>query len=332
MSSKKKALVIRFNAIGDIVLTSPCLKALSDAGYLVHYLTKASFAEILTHNVYVDKVWKLERELSTLLPSLREEAYNVVIDLHNNLRSSQVKSALSCQAHTLQKNRIPLWILTQTPFKNHMEKHIVTRFLDVLKPLGIIISNPETSYALPKSLSQNEKLISLPKNYLAIAVGAAWKTKTIPSDKILSIIEKSGFSDIVLIGGPDEMEKASEVMVRSKRPVINLVGHLSINESAFVINGSSVLLTGDTGMMHIAAALGVPTVAVFASTHPALGYTPFYSETRASAGPTHYLIQNENLRCRPCTKQGKAHCPKGHFRCMLDLDNSEIVEKINSFI
>lgn len=332
MSEKKKALVIRFNSIGDIVLTTPCVQALAEAGYVVHYLTKSAFSEILAHNEHVDHVWKLEDELSSLLPALKAEGFDVVIDLHNNLRSSKVKSALSCQAFTLQKNRFSLWLLTQTPFKSHQEKHIVYRFLDVLKPLGISSDGPSTNYFLPVSISHKESLRTLPGNFLAIAVGAAWETKSIPTEKLVSIIKETDFSEVVLLGGKDDVEKAAVIESQASRPIINLVGELSINESAYVVSKSSAVLTGDTGMMHIAAAFEVPAIAVFGSTHPALGYTPFYAKNAQSQKLTHFLVQNERLSCRPCTKQGKSKCPKAHFKCMLDLNNDEIIEKIDSFI
>lgn len=323
---KAKALIIRFNAIGDIVLTTPVISALAEANYEVHYLTKKAFSEILETNPHVDRVITLEDSLSDVIDIIKVIKYDVVIDLHRNIRSRRVSQSVSCPSYRLKKNRVALWALTETRWKTHKEKHIVSRFMDVLQPLGITEDNPQTEYYLEKNASSKKE--NHHGNYMVIAVGAAWKTKCIPESSIIHIVNNSSFEEIVLIGGPDDKEIASRISTKLSRPVSNQVGLLSINESAKLISEARVLLTGDTGMMHIAAAFGVPVVAVFGSTHPSLGYVPHYGNRNVD----HYIIENNDISCRPCTKQGKTKCPKGHFKCMNDLSPSEILDKVDSFL
>lgn len=321
-SERKKALVIRFNAIGDIVLTTPVTQALADHNYEVHYLVKAIFSEIVFSDKYVTKVWSLQDELTPLLVKLKSERFDVVIDLHNNLRSKRVKAALSKPSYTFKKDRLGLWLLTKLSINRIKGQHVVERFLAVLSPLGIKVAQPSTRYTIP---SDTVLPTALPQNFLCIAVGAAWYTKQLPLEKLISIIERVAIENIVLIGGPADVARARQLVDRVGRPVIDLVGKLSIHQSALVIKGAELLLTGDTGMMHIAAALDVPIVAIFGSTHPVLGYTPHYDR---EAKHSYELIENKTLSCRPCTKQGKKSCPKGHFKCMMDIDEGEVVEAI----
>jgi ADP-heptose:LPS heptosyltransferase len=153
-------------------------------------------------------------------------------------------------------------------------------------------------------------------------VGAAFYNKTIPPQLLVSIIDSSD-KNIVLIGGPEDSENATIISAETKSPVLNLTGQLSLMESASIIADAEVVISGDTGMMHIADALKVKIIAVFGSTHPILGFTPFNRDNIASS-----IIQNDDLSCRPCTKQGKDFCPKGHFKCMLDLKIGDIVDKM----
>ena len=322
-SHPKKVLVIRFNAIGDLVLTSPTVKALAKEGYEVHFLVKKAFDSILSSNPHLTKVWTLSDSLSELISQLKKESFDYIVDLHNNFRSKKVAAALPAQTITLKKDRVGQWLLTNLGINKIKEQHIVHRFLDVVQPLGIEIAEPQTEYYFA---DDSRTGLVLPAKYLAIAIGAAWKTKEIPVEKLAYIIDTTVWKEIVLLGGPDDAAKADRLLGLTKKPVTNLVGQLSIASSAQVVQTATVLLTGDTGMMHIAAALDTAIVAVFGSTHPILGYTPFMKKSSYS------IIQNEALGCRPCTKQGKSSCPKGHFKCMLDLDYRTLVHKIDDYI
>jgi len=322
----KSALIIRFNAIGDIVLTSPVIDALYDNGYEVHYLVKASFKDILVRDNRIKRVWTLDDSLDEVIEALKQISLSVVIDLHNNLRSRQVKSALGIKSLTLVKNRWQLWKLTQTPFKSYKETHIVNRFLDVLAPLGIIVPNPQTRYSA-NGVFLPTHIVIPDQPYLVIAVGAAWETKRIPQEIILHLCNHVTTRRILLIGGKEDQQIAQYIKTHSERNVIDCTGHLTISQSAFVISKAAVVVSGDTGPLHIAAALKIPVVGIYGSTHPALGYTPYYGIDEVP----HHLIQNNNLNCRPCTKQGKNKCPKGHFKCMLELDKTDIVNKVNSY-
>ena len=80
---KEKVLIIRFNSIGDIVLTTPVVDALYAKGYEVHYLVKSSFASLLTPNPNIFKVWELQSDLSSVIANLKLEDFDFIIDLHN---------------------------------------------------------------------------------------------------------------------------------------------------------------------------------------------------------------------------------------------------------
>jgi len=307
---KEKVLIIRFNSIGDIVLTTPVVDALYAKGYEVHYLVKSSFASLLTPNPNIFKVWELQSDLSSVIANLKLEDFDFIIDLHNNLRSSKVKRSLKVKSYTFDKPRIKYFLLTRLGIRLKPEPHIVNRFLSVIKPIVGSVKNAETTFFF-NVFSDKLDLEALPKSYIVIAVGAAFKTKTIPTDKLAEFINKCD-DEIVLIGGADDVGNANLVVENSNRKIINLVGVISLSDSARVVHKSKMLITGDTGMMHIGAALDVPMINIFGSTHQILGYTPFYGKNTNKST----IIENTELSCRPCTKQGRDYCPKGHFKCM----------------
>jgi heptosyltransferase-2 len=158
-----------------------------------------------------------------------------------------------------------------------------------------------------------------PKPYITFAICGMHFTKKLPTEKIISICKKRN-ETVVLIGGPEDFE-TGKIIESNCDNVINTCGKYNINESAFIVNNSDLLITHDTGMMHIAAALGKKVFSIFGGTHPNLGFTAYKpnSENR--------IIQIENLDCRPCHRYGKNKCPKGHFKCMQEIDENQFLSE-----
>ena len=113
---KGKVLLIRFNSIGDVVLTSPLIKSLADAGYEVHYLIKSTLKSLLINNPYVDRIWTYDDNLKDVIIKLKKEKFNLVLDLHNNIRSNIVCLGLQRPTHKLKKYRIKNWLMSQFGF------------------------------------------------------------------------------------------------------------------------------------------------------------------------------------------------------------------------
>ena len=154
------------------------------------------------------------------------------------------------------------------------------------------------------------------KPFVALVLGATYFTKRIPKTKAVEVI-KGLDQTVVLIGGPEEAILGSQIAEQCDN-VINTCGTLTLNQSASFIKQSTVVITGDTGMMHIAAAFKKPIAMIWGNTVPAFGMGPYLTETH------HFEV--ENLKCRPCSKLGHHQCPKGHFKCMEEQDVKGIIE------
>ncbi|NNE25600.1 MAG: glycosyltransferase family 9 protein [Saprospiraceae bacterium] len=286
---------------------------------------KSLYLSVLEYNPYVQKIHLLETRLMDVIPALVTENFDYVVDLHNNYRSKKVSRALQIPVFRIKKERIGLWLLTNLGIGKFQRTHIVDRFLKVIQPLADGMSSQSI---MPQFHPGKEfKARDLSEEYMVIAIGAAYFTKQIPIHILLEVINGVHIQ-CVLIGGEMDLPRAEKLISKLDKRVVSLVGKLNISESASIIQKARVVLAGDTGMMHIANALGTPLVAVFGSTHPMLGYSPY----NPSRNGKNIVVENNGLSCRPCTKQGKHKCPKKHFKCMLELNSGDIIDKIQAFI
>ena len=310
----KKVLVIRFSSIGDIVLTTPVLRSLKSSGHSVHFLTKKTFATILTANPNVDKVIVINRLVSEQIEVLKKEQYDHIIDLHGNLRSLKVKFKLRASRSTFHKLNFQKWLLTRVKINILPKIHIVERYCKVLESLGLSCDRDGLDYFIPSQEKiEITQYIPAPQKYICIALGAAHHTKQIPTEILVPLIDIIPYP-VILIGGPNDSPKARSIISLTKHShCISLCGQLSIHQSASVIDQSIGIITPDTGMMHIAAALQKSLVAIWGNTVPEFGMYPYYG----SRTSTKYISLENIISCRPCSKIGYVSCPKNHFKCMM---------------
>jgi ADP-heptose:LPS heptosyltransferase len=329
-----KILVIRFSSIGDIVLTTPVFRCLKQqTGAVVHFLTKPSFKSLLAENPHIDKVLTYTDHKETL-SLLKTENYSSIIDLQSNIKSRRLTRALGISHQRVDKLNIKKWLLVNTKINTLPSLHIVDRYLAAVASHGITNDGkgldfylPAHSDALFQTLKQEH---ALPYTYIVMAVGAAHATKQIPPHKLSDAINSLPNHTFVLLGGKGEEVLSQVILAKATQntKVIDLVGKLSLTQSALVIQSAQAILTPDTGLMHIAAALKTPIVSVWGNTVPEFGMFPY----RPDAPDSYSIVENKELGCRPCSKLGHAKCPKGHFKCMESLSPQDLVEKIQGYI
>jgi len=163
----KKILILRFSSIGDIVLTTPVIRSLKmqfssvhNEELELHYATKSSFETVLKHNPYIDKIHLLQKEqsLSDFISFLKKENFDIIIDLHKNLRTSIIKFRLSAKSYTFEKLNFEKWLYVNFKQNKMPNRHIVERYMDTLKPLGITLKEDER---LSEIQNKNKELVGL---------------------------------------------------------------------------------------------------------------------------------------------------------------------------
>lgn len=322
-----KFLIIRLSSIGDIVLTSPivrCLKKQTDAQ--VDFICKDTFTSLKHNNPYVDQVWSYEEALEDDFKKLRAEKYTAVIDLHKNFRSSEIIRKLGVLSNSFNKINLRKWLMTQFKINSLPDVHIVDRMMASIAYLKVQNDEEGLDFFIDQKNQIDLKEYNLPSQFLVLVLGAAHFTKRMPFELMDELIKKTTHS-VVLIGGPSEKEVAKRLK-EAHPSIVNQVGLLNLQESASIIQQSSLVVTPDTGMMHIAAALKRPIISVWGNTIPAFGMAPYFGKHKISE----QIIQTNGLSCRPCSKIGYDQCPKGHFKCMREISIQDIIEGIDHIL
>lgn len=321
-----KILVIRLSSIGDIVLTSPVIRCLNEQldQVEIHVLTKPQYCSMLDANPHVAKCIAYEQDLVKTIEQLKAENYDYIIDLHKNLRSFRIRKALKTQAMDFPKLNIRKWLAVNFKWNTLPDLHIVDRYFQAVAPLGVKNDEKGLDFFVPETDVIHPSEIFGTDDYLAVAMGAQYATKTIPVNKLCEILMKTK-GTIVLLGGKEDQVRSEQVVAAMvDRNVIDMCGKLSIHQSADAVRKARVILTNDTGLMHIAAAFDTPIVSVWGNTIPELGMYPY-----RPAHPESYTIhQVLDLSCRPCSKIGFQSCPKKHFKCMLQQDTAAIANDL----
>jgi len=322
----QKVLIIRFSSIGDIVLTSPLLRAIKaqKPDTQIHYVTKKAYASVLEHNPHIDQLYLLDHSMKDLLKQLKKESYDLIIDLHKNLRSQRIKLVLQKPSVSFNKLNKEKWLMVRFKRNKLPQKHIVDRYFETLKPMGVHQDHLGLEYY--NGCENQSEIPDLKKvihqKYVALVLGGTYYTKQIPEKKLDELLEHLEYP-FILLGGPGEMELSEKLQNRFPEKVWNSVGKASINQSAEIIRKSHFVITGDTGLMHIAAAYQKKIFSVWGNTIPEFGMTPYMPQHPENI----HVLEVKNLPCRPCSKLGYHSCPKKHFDCMMKQDFSVIFDE-----
>lgn len=328
-----KVLVIRFSSIGDIVLTTPVIRCLKQQrpDVEIHYLTKHTYSNLLAQNPYISKLHYLHDELDEIIEILKTEKYDFIIDLHNNLRTLRVKKALNVQSHSFRKLNVQKWLLTNLKVNLMPDISIVERYFETVAPLKVHNDGKGLDYYLPadQKLSNTDIPMSHWGGYVGCVIGGSCGTKQLP------VAQWEKFCDIIpypvmLMGGPEDREDGNEIAMQDPIKIYNSCGKFNLNESAELVKIARVIVSNDTGLMHVAAAYQKPIVSLWGNTSPEMGMFPYYgfNNLKHRVAPQSVLIENKNLSCHPCSKIGYARCPKKHFRCMNELDMNVVSEAV----
>ncbi|MBL0147153.1 MAG: glycosyltransferase family 9 protein [Chitinophagaceae bacterium] len=328
-----KFLIIRFSSIGDIVLTTPvirCLrKQLPDAE--IHFLTKQVFREIVASNPYINKVHTLGDSYELMLHELMVEEYDYIIDLHHNLRTLRVKKYLKkAKSFSFNKLNIEKFIYTNLKINMLPKKHIVDRNLATVSSFSVKDDGLGLDYFIPErdKVKKDDIPTSHQLGFIGIVIGAALATKKMPLQKLVDLCAAINHP-IILLGGKEDYEAGKAIAKQDEIKIYNACGKFNLNESADLVSKAKLIVTHDTGLMHIAAAFQKPIISVWGNTVTDFGMYPYYGKKNIQ---NFDVIEINKLWCRPCSKIGYDKCPKGHFKCMQQIDVNEIVKLVKSYL
>ena len=292
----------------------------------LHYCTKVQYKSLVECNPYIDKLIFFDDDLGTFIRRLKQENYDYIVDLHKNIRSFIIKYRLGVKSSSYNKLWIQRFLFTKFQIDFMPNCHVVDRYMDAVKELGVENDGEGLDYIIPQyeSVSVNTLPEDFRSGYVVYVIGGSGFTKLLPFEKMVELCDKIN-RPIVLIGGEEDYEagkkledffnvplsdKSIEEGLKklNKRTIIyNGCGRYSIGESASIVKQADFIFGHDTGLTHLAAAFRKTIFSIWGGTVP----NNFYSY-----GTKFYLLENTRLKCRPCSKSGRKKCPKRHFKCM----------------
>ena len=319
-----KFLVLRFSSIGDIVLTTPVVRGLKQQvdQAEIHYFTKPQYREILEANPYIDHVHVLEEDLAAQLRRLKELCFDYVIDLHKNIRTRRIISALKLVSFSFDKLNVRKWIYVNLKINRMPNKHIVDRYMESVDIFDVKNDGRGLDYFIPEGEEVDVHQWAAPydKGYVGFVIGARHNTKKLTTDKIISIIDRIHYP-VILLGGKEDHATGEQIRQSCKSHVYNTCGEFTISRSASLVRQARLIITHDTGLMHIAAAFRQRIISIWGNTVPEFGMYPYMPH------PDSTWFEVRELGCRPCSKLGYDKCPRRHFRCIRDIQDRQVAEK-----
>lgn len=329
-AAPQKILIVRLSSIGDIVLTFPVVAAIKSyfPSCQIDYVTKKQFASLLEACPGINQAFFFDNSLAQLRQQLDFKQYDAVFDLHHNLRTRLLLFACAAPVYRFPKNNIQKWLLTKFKVRPKQRTHVVERYLQPLHQLVQVWKPLQSAvkYVIPNAAQFDiaTRFHVGSKTYIAVAIGAQFATKRMPTDLLSKLINQLN-SPVLLLGGKEDAETAQLILKNSdQNRVFSAVGQTNIHESAWLVQNAKALLTHDTGLMHIGASFDLPIHVIWGNTTRDFGMYPYRLEQE---DVFHYEVAD--LACRPCSKIGHQQCPKGHFDCMRKQDLQQIAAALN---
>lgn len=325
----QKILIIRLSSIGDIVLSTPLIRVLRNKfpNSQIDFIIKKEFSELLKYNPNLTNLIEFNtengfKELLRLKRQILKENYDLIIDIHNNLRSIFLRMFTGAHVVRINKRVFKRFLLVK--FKINLYKnaiHVVDRYIETLSNFSIKNDNQGLEIFVPEDtieIAKNKINFSDKNLYIAIAPSAKHETKRWLPERFAQLGDKLAEkfkAKIILLGGKEDEDRCRFVEEMMVSKPINLCGKTTLLESAAVLSMCKLLVTNDSGLMHIGSAMKTRIVAIFGSTVKEFGFSPYGVEN---------IVIEKNIPCRPCSHIGRNKCPEGHFKCMRDIQVEDV--------
>lgn len=313
----KRLLVIRFSAMGDVAMAAPVVRAVAELypELSVTMLSQQRFADIFADmpaNVTFHGADVKQQSLHEIVAYLG--TYDLVADIHGVIRSVYIRTVMrlkGAKVASIDKGRTDKRRLTRGKVRESL-KHTTERYAEVLSALGI-----------PVRLDCVKPRIAPTTNASCIGIApfAAHPGKVYPIERMERVVEllSERGEKVILFGGGKKEKAILEGWAQKYPGVESAAGRYSLAEELSIIRGLRVMLTMDSGNMHLASLVGTRVVSVWGATHPYAGFLGF--------GQSEKDCVQRDLECRPCSIYGNKPCKFGDYRCM-DIPPEEVVKHL----
>ncbi|MBU4486619.1 MAG: glycosyltransferase family 9 protein [Candidatus Delongbacteria bacterium] len=327
-----KILILRFSSMGDIILATPVLDVLKRdyPNSEIDWVVNKKFEDAVNTNPLINKlmIFKDKFGLKKIKDDISATNYDFIFDLHKNSKTNY-----------LTKDKKNVYRYNKRVFDRFMLVHFKKSYKEILPVTKMYFyalekAGIETSgkWKLRFGLVKDIEIKTVNKydlhnlNYIAIIPGASYTTKMWPKEYFKELVNKiissKSINKKIIIIGKGSAEEALGKFISEKieSDCIDLTGKLNLQETAAVLKYADLVVTNDNGPMHLAECFNKKIIAVFGSTTEEFGFFPYSTKYKA--------IENLGLKCRPCTHFGRKKCPKGHFKCMMDILPEAVYQEV----
>jgi lipopolysaccharide heptosyltransferase II len=343
MFEPKKILIIRFSSIGDIVLASPLIRVLRKRFPYsqIDFIVRKDYAELIRFNPNLNYIYEFNahggfRELRQLTNTVRQSNYDLVIDIHNSLRSRYIRSFSGVKKVVVINKRIFERTMLVRLKKNYYTDivSVMDRYIEPIGIYGIENDAQGLNIFVPDEVVSRVtgKMASLRLNTFREVVGfcpsAKHLTKCWPQERFIETgirLTRDLKAKIIIFGGKSDTTLCAAIAQAINDKIeggyaTEYSNQFTLLETAAAMQFCNTIVTNDSGLMHIAAAMKKKIVAIFGSTVREFGFSP--------VGTINIVVERKGLYCRPCSHIGRSNCPEGHFRCMNEIQIDDVIEAI----
>lgn len=344
----RRILVFNPSYIGDSILTTPLINALSEIypKARIYFCVRPESAALfrcldnVEEVIVFDKrgIYKGLKGITKFSDKLKSYNFDTIITLHKSLRSLLTLKLTRCK-NIIGFKQSNLNFLLNKKTDRDMSLHEVDRNLMLLSKIwdDFSLEKARSAGNYPKVCGDSiyERKISVflnalkkdDKKIIGVAPASVWNTKMWPLENYATVIEKLYLKGIysLVVSSPKEYWVVEQLKKECCVPFLDFAGKTSLTELTSIIKNVELLICNDSAPMHIAAAMQTPLVALFGPTTEELGFFPYGpGESR--------VIEIKDLYCRPCALHGGRSCPEKHFRCMRDIKTEDVLQAAEEFL
>lgn len=320
-----RILIIRLSSLGDVLLTTPVIRAIKKhfPEASVDFLVREEYVDAVKFNSNINVVYALSRSEKSkfLIKVLKGNKYSFIVDLQNNIRSRLIVTSLNLSTYSFKKPTWDKYLLVRFKINRYKEiKSITERYCESIP--GLKLDKHGLELHTPQNISSG---LPPQKNYIGLCPGSKHFTKRWPSEYFIELgneLFSKGY-EILVFGGKDDKE-ICELITSQVNGSINVSNDNDLLKTASEIRNCKLVICNDSGLMHVAASVGVPVIAIFGSSVREFGFSPY--------GVPNLILENKSLSCKPCSHIGRSNCPKKHFKCMKEITPQIVLENVTQFL
>ena len=337
MTPIKRVLLIQTGFLGDLILSTPLIRATKEAfpSAELSFLSIPSLAVVLAHNPNLTQVFTYDKRgkgvkgFLQVRERLRKAKFDLALIPHRSLRSSLLALSAGIRERIGFDRSAGFFLLTKR-VAYRWGSHEVERNLSLLSPLGIV-PRPTSPELFPSEGEKGrvreflrEVGVSPQDRLVGLAPGSFWPTKRWPRERFAQLgrMIRGYGGKVVLLGSSSDRAICQAISSLMGGEAIMAAGRLTLLEAAWLLTKLRVLVANDSAPVHMASAMGTPVVALFGPTVPQFGFGP-WGEGK--------VIQRE-LPCRPCSPHGPRSCPRGSWDCMLGIGTEEVFSRVVEYL